>query len=54
MSGLGIDFSTTNTVFPLVEGMLTPIPTPEPSSLLLFGVGLSGLMAMILFRKQLA
>jgi len=53
-SGLGIDFSTTNAVFPLLEGMLTPIPTPEPSSLLLFGLGLSGLVTMTLFRKQLA
>jgi hypothetical protein len=34
--------------------MLTPIPTPEPSSLLLFGLGLSGLVTMTLFRKQLA
>jgi hypothetical protein len=54
LSDLGIDFNTTNAVFPLIEGMLTPVPTPEPSCLLLFGVGLSGLVTMTLFRKQLA
>jgi len=39
---------------PVIGGMLTPVPTPEPRTSCLLAIGLLGLMACIYRRKRIA